>query len=53
MAVNGIRKEYTEIPENRKGKSAIKGNQMLACNKWRKILREQVSKRKRTRKVKK
>ena len=33
MAVNGIRKEYTEVLENRKGESVIKRNRMLACKK--------------------
>ena len=36
MAVNGIRKEYTEVLENRKCESVIERNRMLACKKWRK-----------------
>ena len=48
MAVNGIRKEYTEVLENRKGESVIKRNWILACKKMEKeTLREQVNKRKR------
>ena len=33
MAVNGIRKEYTEVLDSRKGESIIKRNWLLACKK--------------------
>ena len=33
VAVNGIRKEYTQILDNRKGESVIKRNWMLAFKK--------------------
>ena len=54
MDVNGIRKEYTEVVDNRKGESVIKRNWMLACKKGRKRP-EGTGKRKekRARKVKK
>ena len=51
VAVNGIRKEYTEVLDNRKGESVIKRNWMLA----KKVERDSEGrdKEKRARKVKK
>ena len=38
VAVNGIRKEYIEVLDNRKGESVIQRNWILACQKGRKRL---------------
>ena len=50
VAVNGIRKEYTEVLDNRKGESIIKRNWKLDVslqNMEKETLMEQVNKRKR------
>ena len=47
MVVNGIRKEYTEVLDNRKGESVIKKLDVSMQKSEKESEREQVNKRKR------